>query len=184
MTLTESVIKESVMKRVLVPLDGTENAEAALEALKELCDRDDRLILLSVQKPEAASRIGSTPGRIFRAGVGGPAGGVTGAAMPDLPVYLETEDQVEQRQVAEATTYLEKLAAPLQREGFEVVTEVLVDEEPDEAIIEYARREKPTFIAMLRHSHRGIGELIFGSIASNVTRSDVGPVLFVPFKGR
>jgi nucleotide-binding universal stress UspA family protein len=39
---------------------------------------------------------------------------------------------------------------------------------------------KPGFIAMLRRTHPGLAERIFGSVASNIVRADVAPVLFVP----
>jgi nucleotide-binding universal stress UspA family protein len=39
---------------------------------------------------------------------------------------------------------------------------------------------QPAFIAMLRRTHPGVAEVIFGSVATSVMRADVAPVLFVP----
>jgi nucleotide-binding universal stress UspA family protein len=163
-------------KRVLVPLDGTKNAEAALASLRQLCEREDELVLIKVEKPAAPTRRGYVPGEY----VSSPAVGVTGAVTPDVPVFAETTDQVSQRQLNESKDYLEGLAANLRTAGYKVVTEVLIDEKPAQAIIDYARRTQPTFIAMLRRTHPELAEIFFGSVASSIARSDVAPVLFVP----
>jgi hypothetical protein len=78
---------------------------------------------------------------------------VTGAAAPDVPVYRETGDQTLQRQIDEAYEYLQRLAAGLRLNRHKVATEVLIEDEPDKAIIEYARRARSAFIAVLRRTH-------------------------------
>lgn len=170
------------MKKVLVPLDGTQTAEAAVRVLTDFCTPEDEIVLLKVEKPEPTRASGFRPGKVVSGtSVGGPAGGgVAGVAGPDLPVFRESRDQTLQRQVDEAFDNLEVLASGLRASGFKVKTEVLVDPEPDTAIIDYARRMRPTFIAMLRRTHPGVAERIFGSVASSVARADVAPVLLVP----
>lgn len=168
------------MKRILVPLDGTKNAECALAALEQILGPEDEFVLLAVRKPEEPLRKGYGPGVVAAAGViVGPGGGMIGAG-PDLPVYAETTDQALQSQVAESKDYLERLAAGLRDDGYTVETEVLIDENPDRAIIEYARKMQPTFIAMCRRTSTGLREFIFGSTASSIARADVSPVLFLP----
>jgi nucleotide-binding universal stress UspA family protein len=168
------------MKRVLIPLDGTKNAEAALAPLAEFCSPEDELTLLTVEKPEAPQRAGYRPSPVVTAAFTGPAGGAIGASAPDVPVYAETGDQALQRQLDESKDYLEGLAAGLRARGYRVDTEVLIDEHPDRAIVDYAREMKPAFIAMLRRTKPTVAELIFGSVAASVMRADVAPVLFVP----
>jgi len=166
------------MKRILVPLDGTKDAEAALTSVAELCDPDDEVVLLKVEKPEVAQRAGFRPSPILTEAIA--RGGVTGVNTLDVPVYAETGDQTVQRQLAEAHDYLEALAAALRERGHQVETEVLIDDHPDRAIVDYARHMRPAFIAMLRRTHPGVAELIFGGVASSVLKADVAPVLFVP----
>jgi nucleotide-binding universal stress UspA family protein len=168
------------MRRVLVPLDGTKDAEAALASLEQLCNADDEIILLSIAKPEARLRSGSRPGMVMASAIGGPGGGVEESITPESPVYQETIAQTQQRQTDETKDYLENLAGAMRRQGFTVNTVVDIDENPGDAIVRYAKQTHPTFIAMLRRTRVGIGELVFGSVASTVTRSDVAPVLFVP----
>jgi nucleotide-binding universal stress UspA family protein len=168
------------MKRVLVPLDGTKNAEAALAPLAELCGPEDEIILLTVEKREAPQRAGYQPSPVVTTAIAGAAAGAISASAPDVPVYVETGEQALQRQIDESRDYLESLAAGLRNRGHRVATEVLIDEHPDKAIVDYARETKPAFIAMLRRTKPTVAELIFGSVATSVMRADVAPVLFVP----
>ena len=161
-------------KRVLVPLDGSRNAEAALASLEQICDTDHELVLLMVKKPHQPERIGYLPGVLAIESVG------RSTVTPDLPVFAETTDQSDQQQLAEAGDYLDTVAACLRQKGYKVETEVLIDEKPEQTIVEYAKRTGPTFIAMVRRTHHGLGEILFGSVASGIVRSEVAPVLLIP----
>jgi nucleotide-binding universal stress UspA family protein len=144
------------MKRVLVPLDGTRNAEAAIPSLVQFCGLDDEVVLLKVEKPESPQRGGYRPSAAVMDAITGPVGGFATLAPPDVPFYVETGGQAIQRQLDEAKDYLEGLAGDLRASGRKVETEVLISDKPDEAIIDYAREMRPTFIAMLRRTHPGL----------------------------
>ncbi len=80
--------------------------------------------------------------------------------------------------------YLERRRAELAAEGFEVDA-TLACGEPTDHILATAERENCDLIAMSTHGHRLIGDLILGSVASEVRhRTDI-PVLLVraPQKG-
>jgi hypothetical protein len=98
------------MKRILVPLDGTKNAEAALDVLGDLCNPDDEVVLLKVEKPESPQRAGYGPSSVITQAISGPAGGVANVSLPDVPVYAETGSQTLQRQIDEVRDYLDGLA--------------------------------------------------------------------------
>jgi hypothetical protein len=49
------------MKRVLVPLDGTKNCEAALASIAGFCGPEDEVLLLRVEKSEPRQRTGYGP---------------------------------------------------------------------------------------------------------------------------
>jgi len=168
------------MKHVLVPLDGTKNAEGALPFLAELCQPGDRVVLLAVRTPERPSEVGTVPGQPVGGGFAGPSGGVVGLVTPDRPRYSETTEQTQQRQRSETADYLERLAKPLRASGVEVLTEVLLADRPAATIVDYARKARPTLIAMLRRTRLGLGERFFGSVATEVAEAEVAPVLFVP----
>jgi nucleotide-binding universal stress UspA family protein len=112
--------------------------------------------------------------------VGGPATGGAPLAPPDVPYYLETEDQATQRQIDEKKGYLERFARSLRGRVQKVQTEVLIADDPKDAIVDYAREMRPTLVVLVRRTHPGLAEAIFGSVASSVMKADVAPVLLVP----
>jgi nucleotide-binding universal stress UspA family protein len=74
--------------------------------------------------------------------------------------------------------YLEQRRAELAGEGFQVDT-ILACGEPSRHIIAIADREGCDLIAMSTHGHRLIGDLILGSVASEVRHRTEIPVLLV-----
>jgi nucleotide-binding universal stress UspA family protein len=168
------------VKRILVPVDGTQHAEATLKSLADFCDRGDEIVLLKVEKPHSPQRSGYRPSPVVNEAIVGPAGGMTRVTTLDVPVYAETGDQAIQSHLDEAQDYLGVLADGLREKGYTVDTEMLIDEHPARAITEYAREMKPAFIAMFHRTNFAMSELIFGSVASSVMRADIAPVLFLP----
>ena len=168
-------------RRVLVPLDRTERSELALKALPEICEPGDDVVLLSIAEQEHQLERGVRPGRTVRGGVAGPAGGGTEAvAGPDLPEYAETRDQTYQRQLDEMEDYLRPKARALEAQGFRVSMAFEISNQPAQAIVDVARLWKPTFIMMARTTHPGVGGRLFGTVAQQVIREDVAPVMILP----
>jgi nucleotide-binding universal stress UspA family protein len=168
-------------RRVLVPLDRSKSSEAALEALAQFCEKDDEVILLSIAEPEREVQVGLRPGRVIRGSSAGSAGGgVAAFARPDMPIYGETGDQAIQRQLNELQDYLSPRAHELTAQGFNVDVAFEISSHPAEAILEVARKSRPTFIVMSRTSHPGLSERLFGTVAQQVIREDVAPVMILP----
>jgi nucleotide-binding universal stress UspA family protein len=163
-----------------VPLDRTDKAELALKAVSDLCDKGDEVILLSIAEEARPPVRRMRPGRVIVGGEGGPAGGVSGAARPDLPVYAESYDQTVQRQLNELEDYLRPKARELEAQGFHVSMAFEINDDPADAIADVARRAKPSFIIMVRTTHPGIGQRVFGTVAQQVIREDVAPVMILP----
>jgi nucleotide-binding universal stress UspA family protein len=170
-------------RRVLIPLDGSDKAAAAIAALPTLASPDDEIVLLSVAEPEKALQRGIRPGRIVWGEVGGPSCGIGATARPDMPVYGETTDQTFQRQLNETMNQLRLIASKLEGQGFKVMTAAEINEDPADAIADVARRTKPVFILMKRTTHPGIGQRLFGTVAQQVIRANVAPVLILPDDG-
>lgn len=170
------------MKRVLVPMDGSKPAETVLGRLGDILDAGDEVVLLTVAAPAGRRRRGYRPGPRVSALPMGPAiaaGGETTG--PDVPVFAETTVQAEQRQIDELADYLDHCAEPLRKHGFKVTTIVDLDNNPGRAIVAQAKRLSPTFIAMPRRSRAtAIRSALFGSVASDIVRSGVAPILFFP----
>jgi nucleotide-binding universal stress UspA family protein len=169
-------------RRVLVPLDRSKSAESALKVLPEVCEKGDEVILLSIAEPEREMQIGLRPGRVIRGtnpGSGG-GGGIAAFARPDMPIYGETGDQAIQRQLDELQDYLSPKARELTAQGFNVDMAFEISNHPAEAIVEVARKCTPSFIVMARTAHPGVAERLFGTVAQQVIREDVAPVMILP----
>ncbi len=74
--------------------------------------------------------------------------------------------------------YLEACQAELAEEGFPVDS-VLACGEPSHQIVDIAHREGCDLIAMSTHGHRILGDIILGSVASEVRHKTDIPVLLV-----
>ncbi len=77
--------------------------------------------------------------------------------------------------------YLEQIKTELTGEGFEVEA-ILARGDPAAQIVALAHSSGCDLIAMSTHGHKFIGDLIFGSVASNVRHLTDLPVLLVPAK--
>jgi len=88
---------------------------------------------------------------------------------------LELRESEEMRKDRE---YLEKRAADLVTEGFEVDA-ILAGGDPAQEISAAAEREKCDLIAMSTHGHKFLADLVYGSVAEGVRHRSTIPVLMV-----
>jgi nucleotide-binding universal stress UspA family protein len=168
-----------VKRKVLVPLDGTDRAEGALQFLG-LIDRDDEVVLFAAGEPEKSPQRGTRPGRVVNGSVTSGGGVETDISRPDVPIYGRTKDQEVDEKLAQLKDYLEGRATGLRKDGYRVEVVVELSATPAQAIIECARRVQPTFIAMVRTTHPSLADRVFGTVAQQVIRSDVARVMILP----
>lgn len=140
--------------KILVPLDGSAMAEAALPLARDLAERNGaELILLHVNTP--------LPLRFYG---------------PEMMAPLAEMEQ--DAQVA-ANTYIHHTAANLMNRGIKVKS-VLQDETTAAgAILDYADHNAVDLIAMSTHGRSGIGRWLLGSVADKVIHGAKMPVLLV-----
>ena len=74
--------------------------------------------------------------------------------------------------------YIESIADSLEREGFEAEA-ILAGGDPAREIAACAEREKCDLIAMATHGHRGLSDVLRGSVASELRHISMLPVLMV-----
>jgi nucleotide-binding universal stress UspA family protein len=139
-------------KRVLVPVDGSDVAEAILPFILETAGPLDMdIVLLQVNRP-----------------------------MPPVVVdsgqYIDVEDVRGRREEAEA--YLAGLAAELKAKGVRAETRVRRGEPVDE-ILAAAKEERADLIAMTTHGRSGFRRVLFGSIAEGVLRHAAIPLVLM-----
>lgn len=140
-------------RTILVPLDGSERAEAILPHVENLAKRyDAKIILLQVIEP-------------IPLGVG-----IHGA-------YMILQEEMELR-AQQAETYLRALQDILQKQELKVET-CMTHGAAVEAIIRIAEEEKVDLIAMASHGRTGLSRVFYGSVAVGVLHRVNRPLLLV-----
>lgn len=145
-----------MFKHLLVPLDGSLLAEAALPVAVEIASRfDSDLTLLRVTRPPA---VASSMGQ---------------------PVYAERLGELRDWACEEATGYLKQIQNTLRQQGYKVQIHVTEGEPAADVILETAAGFGIDTIVMSTHGRSGISRWVFGSVADRVLRQSNIPVLIV-----
>jgi nucleotide-binding universal stress UspA family protein len=141
---------------ILVPMDGSEGAEAALDEAVRLATLWESRLTLATVIPRPQS-----------------------VAVPYLDLSAETERMRMDRE-EEMRTYLEKMAAPLQGEGLRVDTMTSRADEVAPGLVRLAEQSRSGLVVMGTQGRGGVARLLLGSVAARMVRSSTIPVLLVP----
>ena len=139
--------------KILIPLDGSRLAEAALPKAAELVSNNPDATLILLRAAEATSFPGVDP--------------------------IDAQVSV----VHEAEDYLETVAARLRADGVPGVRTSVWYGAAAPAILEAARLANPDLIIMSTHGRSGIGRLIAGSVAESVLRGTRTPIFLIRVEG-
>jgi len=139
-------------KKILVPLDGSELAEKALDHAEKLgATFDAEVILLQVV----------------------PFMPIYGA--PELVVPFV----VDERQKEAAEKYLTRVAEELKKKGLEVTAKVKIGMQVAAEIIDFAEESGVDLIVICTHGRSGITRWVLGSVAQKVLTRAETPILLV-----
>lgn len=141
--------------RIVVPLDGSELAERALEQAKEL------------------ARLANVPVHLLRVVDLGRLAGRGSVVWGLTPWALQRALEEEQRG---ANEYLDRMSLLLKNQGVETTTEVRHGNSPDE-IVDVAG--DGDLVVMSTHGRSGVPRWYFGSVAEAVARHAPGPVMLI-----
>ncbi len=137
------------LEKILVPLDGSALAEAALPtAMDLLADRPTATLLL-LRAAEAPKMPGRDP----------------------IPAQV--------RVIREAEDYLASVEARLTKSGVKGVKTSVWYGPAAPAVVEAARVGKVDMIVMSTHGRTGLGRLVLGSVAESVLRGTRTPILLM-----
>ena len=140
-------------ERVLVPLDGSERAEAILPLIEQMAGPlDAEFILLRVVEPVSPAEA------IASAGV----------VSPDSFTWREME----------AKQYLHGVERRLSKKGLRASIHLALGA-PTEEILATAKTTGADLIAIATHARSALGRLVFGSVAETVLRASSIPVLMI-----
>ena len=138
-------------QKILVPLDGSSEAERVIGLAQNELAENGALILLRVIAPAKNQRFGEH-------------------------VILST--QQEEADQAAALDYLKSVAQHQSVQPAQWLFEVAISNAVAEEIVNVAHREQVDLVAMYTHDRRGLAKIIKGSIAQKV--KDISPVGCTP----
>jgi len=142
-------------KKILVPLDGSELAEKALDHAEKLAEAFDAEIILFQVVPFMT--IYGTP-------------------------ELMTPFILDKKQKEEAESYLINLSGDLKKRGFKVTAKVKTGQHVAGEIIDFAKENGVDLIVMCTHGHSGITLWVLGSVARKVLTRAETPILLIHLK--
>ncbi len=138
--------------RILVPLDGSSLSETALEHATELAQGTDAEIILLEAVQDSLAAVPEARYRV-------PARQVYGCAI-------------------RGRKYLEAVAERMRRQGWRVRCDVM-EGDPRDAILSFARREKVDLIVMSTHGRAGLKRKVLGCLAEKLVFVANAPVMLV-----
>jgi nucleotide-binding universal stress UspA family protein len=142
-----------MFKRILVPLDGSELAEKALQQALSLCPESGEIVLLQVIRlplPVMTPDVGMT-----------------------MPV-IDMDDMFD-----EAMAYLNGWVEELADKGVQASAAVVEGDNVADTIADYAKEHDIALIVQSTHGRGGFSRLVFGSVAEGVLRQAPCPVMFI-----
>lgn len=143
---------------LLVPLDGSRMAEAALPLAETVARAQGSVVLLAQVTPLLTWAFSASGG----------------FATPDMyATLLAAEDR-------EAREYLEGVAAPLAARGTRVQI-LSVRGDPAPTLLDLAQQTPAALVVMTSHGRTGLGRLTLGSVADRLVREGTAPVLLRTF---
>jgi nucleotide-binding universal stress UspA family protein len=147
--------KESSLKSIVVPLDGSALAETVLPTVVDLARKLNLDVILL--------RVFHIPYGVYD------GGGAYGIDWERLIAGMELTVQ----------QYLEEKRAALQTGGLERVSIASSQGIAADQIIEFSRKRGDTLIAMGSHGRSGVKRWVLGSVAETVARHAANPVLIL-----
>jgi len=148
-----------MLKHILVPIDGSEVAERALDYVPKITQPDEChvTLLTALDVPEY-------PVTSF---------------YPTVAAYGNLPETVNKEVMPQAKEYLSKTAESLQRMGYKVSIDAIIGEAA-EVIVEKAVEDEVEAIVMSTHGRSGISRWLLGSVANKVLNSAPCPVFIIP----
>lgn len=154
---------DAAVRSILVPLDGSVYAEAALPYAEQLARAFDAEIQL-VRVAETSQVYAML------------------APETQAPGSAEALADIAQRLVDDANDYLQKVARRLRDKGLRVRTQVL-EGFAAEQLLAYEREAGTDLTVMATRGRSGLSRLVFGSVAERVLKLGTTPVMMIQPKG-
>ncbi len=153
----ETVLREKGLRKILVPLDGSQFAEGVIPYVEGLAKgMDSEVILITANEPLQVPDIVRH------------TAGFDGEKYEELTVRMEKQ----------AKRYLSKKESALRDKGVNVSSTSLWGQ-PTQTILQYAEDNSVSLIVLSTHGFSGITKWAYGSIAAKIIERASRPVLMI-----
>lgn len=159
-------------ERILVTLDGSELSEAAIPVAKQLAGGTHAKVRVMTVADPPQTRLK----RVERTDVV-PQPGVYGTVIKPEFEEAEPREDLEQRISSDWHDYLRRAASPLIEDRLDVTPVVKFGDDAAESIVGFAQDWDADAIVMATHGRSGISQAVFGSVARDVLKSGVAPLV-------
>jgi nucleotide-binding universal stress UspA family protein len=157
--------------KVLVPLDGSELAEAVVPYVEDLAERCVAEVILL--------RVVPMPQDTATASIFQPSMSLPGSDYDEVPArHPIYRDQEIENLRTETVRSLNPIKERLSRVASKVRVEVAFGR-PAKTIVDFAEREGVNLIALSSHGRGGFSRWVFGGVADRVLRGTTIPVLLI-----
>jgi len=153
-----------MLNHVLVPLDGSELAQSALDHALDLIGADSKITLLTVLEPQEVALSDFYPSTI-----------IPRSNQDEKSTYAA---------IARAQSYLKRLAQDIAEIHDYKVTTLVEVGVPPSRIADMAESLNVDAIVMSTHGRSGISRWLFGSVTQKVLAAAPCPVFVIPAKTR
>ena len=153
-------------ERILVPLDGSDVAEAVLPHVEPIASKFGSEVILLQVLPSFAEILGDTMPRSSFPNV-------------DAGVSVDIAEQQHESQQSAAQAYLEAQSRDLAAKGINARIDLREGPATAGVILAVALDSDCDLIAMSTHGRTGIGRALMGSVADEVVRNSALPVLLI-----
>ncbi len=153
-----------MFETIVVPLDGSQLAEAVLPGVSDLARKLGSKVLLVQAVETLAQRLVAPPDVLES-----PAAAAANITALEQAIAGEKEA---------AKRYLSQVGSRLKSEGVDVES-FIGDGSASDVILNLATERGAGLIAMSTHGRGGLGRLVFGSVADAVLRHSGVPVLLI-----
>jgi nucleotide-binding universal stress UspA family protein len=149
---------DPVAARLVVPLDGSAFAEAALQPAIRFLGPAGELVLVCITRP---------PDHV-----------VMDASRHHVVAYIDQQEEASSR---EAHDYLDRVAMKLRAEypGMHVSTHSRIADDAATGIVDAAGERAADLVVMATHGRTGVRRAVVGSVAGEVLRTGLTPLLLV-----
>lgn len=149
----------SDIRSILLPLDGSSYAEAAIPYAKDIARAfEARVHLVRVAETVQVYAMVSRE--------------------PMAPAAIDTLNELSQRMISEAEEYLDTVARALESEGLDVAAHVL-EGFPAEQLLAFEHDTDVDLVVMATRARGGLSRMVFGSVAERMLKTGTTPVMMI-----